>query len=65
MSTEREYGPRDTLSVLMRHGHKIAYRWTLRGSQYWTVDGRGMRLRELEDLAAQYEPGCFRWTAPG
>lgn len=50
-----EYGPRDAASILMRRGHRVAVRWGA-GRTWWVLDGRPVKLPELEDAAEAYEP---------
>jgi hypothetical protein len=51
------YGPRDAASVLMHHGHKVAWLYRSRGDLLewaWKLDGQLVTLAALEDAAEQY-----------
>lgn len=56
-----EYGPRDCLSVLMAHGHRVALRWK-GGVRWYLLDGQRVTWRELEDRAEDCEPLRYRIT---
>jgi hypothetical protein len=62
------YGPRDAVSVLMGHGHRVSLRpsWQRPGTPDWDLlyllDGRRVTLEELEDAAEIHEKLRGRYT---
>jgi len=54
------YGPRDAITVLMAHGHRVA----VRDGAYF-VDGERVTPEALARLAAKLEPGADRADAAG
>lgn len=62
------YGPRDAVSVLMGHGHRVSLRpsWQQPGTPDWdllyVLDGQQVTLAELEDAAEIHEKLRGRYT---
>lgn len=62
------YGPRDAVSVLMGHGHRVSLRpsWQRPGTPDWDLlyllDGQPVTLAELEDAAEIHEKLRGRYT---